>query len=571
MLDFARAGAAVGATSATLEKTRILGGYFRTLDEDDLKRAAVYMSGRAFPPSQRRTLGLGWSTLSKVVSSVSSRDEAELGEIFRKHSDLGDWAAEALDGSTQPAPVSLQDVEATLEAIRSARGNTKVAPLEAMVRLMDPESARFFVKIISGEMRIGLSEGLVEAAIAEGFGVPITQVKRVHLVTGDIGETAVRCKRGEFEASSITLFQPVRFMLASPVETPAEVFHRMGAATVWTEEKYDGVRCQLHREAARVELFSRDLKETTGAFPELVDNAPAIGHGVLFDGEVLAHREGRVLRFFELQRRLRRKQVDMDLRREVPVALVIFDLLWLDCRTLLDEPLATRRKLLEGLGLEHPFLLARLEEATDPPHLARIFAQTRERGNEGLMVKDPLSPYTPGRRGLAWLKLKRPLATLDVVGTAVEWGHGKRRGVLSDYTFAVKDTRTGKLVNVGKAYTGLTDAEIAEYTKRFLEITVKDLGHTRMVQPEVVLEVAFDSIQRSNRHASGYALRFPRIVRIRDDKPVDEIDTLERVDELYERYFGGEAESSLAEVAEADAPSPTVRRARGPQRGGRWS
>jgi len=550
LLDFARAGAAVGATSATLEKTRILGGYFRTLDEDDLRRAAVYMSGRAFPPSQRRTLGLGWSTLSKVVSSVSRRDEAELGEIFRKHSDLGDWAAEALDGSTQPAPFSLQDVDATLEAIRSARGNAKVAPLEAMVRRMDPESARFFIKIVSGEMRIGLSEGLVEAAIAEAFGVPITQVKRVHLVTGDIGETAVRCKRGDFEASSVTLFQPVRFMLASPVETPGEVFERMATGKVWTEEKYDGVRCQMHRQASRVELFSRDLKETTAAFPELTEGAPSIGHDVLFDGEVLAHRDGRVLRFFELQRRLGRKKVDADLRRDVPVVLVIFDLLWLDGRTLLDEPLTARRELLEGLGLEHPYLLARLEEATDPEHLDRIFAETRERGNEGLMVKDPLSPYTPGRRGLAWLKLKRPLATLDVVVTAVEWGHGKRKGVLSDYTFAVKDTQTDRLVNVGKAYTGLTDAEIAEFTRRFLEMTVEDHGHVRLVRPEIVLEVAFDSIQHSGRHLSGYALRFPRIVRIRDDKPVEEIDTLERVAELYDRYFGEKSEVALSEVAE---------------------
>ena len=550
MLDFARAGAAVGGTPATLEKTRILGAYFRTLSEEDLRRAAVYMSGRAFPPSQRRTLGLGWSTLSKVVSSVSSKDEDELGGIFRKHSDLGDWAGEALTGSTQPGPVSLKDVEDTLEAIRGARGNAKAAPLEAMVRRMDAESARFFVKIISGEMRIGLSEGLVEAAIADAFGVSITQVKRVHLVTGDIGETAVRCKRGDFEASSITLFQPVRFMLASPVETPDEAFSRMGADTVWTEEKYDGVRCQLHRQADRIELFSRDLKETTGAFPELVEAAGAIGHDVLFDGEVLAHRDGRVLRFFELQRRLGRKKVDEDLRRDVPVVLVIFDVLWLDGRTLLDEPLTARRKLLEGLGLEHPYLLARLEEATGPEHLDRIFKETRERGNEGLMVKDPLSPYTPGRRGLAWLKLKRPLATLDVVVTAVEWGHGKRRGVLSDYTFAVKDTATGRLVNVGKAYSGLTDAEIAEYTKRFLEMTVQDQGYRRMVRPEVVLEVAFDSIQHSGRHLSGYALRFPRIVRIRDDKPVGEIDTLERVAELYDRYFGEKSEIALSEVAE---------------------
>jgi len=550
VLEFARAGAAVGATTATLEKTRTLGAYFRTLDEDDLRRAAVYMSGRAFPPSQRRTLGLGWSTLSKVVSSISGRDEDELGNLFRKHSDLGDWAGEALDGSTQPEPVSLEDVEQGLDAIRTARGAAKAKPMEQLIRRMDPEAARFFVKIVSGEMRIGLSEGLVEAAIAEAFGVPITQVKRVHLVTGDIGETAVRCKRGDFEASTITLFQPVRFMLASPVETPGEAFERMGADTVWTEEKYDGVRCQLHRQGSRVELFSRDLKETTGAFPELVEAAPRIGNDVLFDGEVLAHRDGRVLRFFELQRRLGRKKVDMELRREVPVVLVIFDVLWLDGRTLLDEPLTTRRKLLEGLALEHPFLLARLEEATGPDHLDRIFAETRERGNEGLMVKDPLSPYTPGRRGLAWLKLKRPLATLDVVVTSVEWGHGKRKGVLSDYTFAVKDTGTGKLANVGKAYSGLTDAEIATFTARFLDMTVEDRGYSRVVRPEVVLEVAFDSIQHSGRHMSGFALRFPRIVRIRDDKPVEEIDTLERVAELYDRYFGKASEVSLSEVAE---------------------
>jgi DNA ligase-1 len=550
MLEFARAGSAVGSTSATLEKTRVLAEYLRSLDDDDLRRAAVFMSGRAFSPSQRRTLGLGWSAVSKVVTSLSGRDEDELGRIFRKHSDIGDWAGEALAGRTLSEAVSLQEIEEALEAIRTARGASKAKPLEQLLRRLDPEAARFFIKIIAGELRIGLSEGLVEAAIAEAFGVPITQVKRVHLITGDIGETAVRCKHKQFDTTTLTLFQPVRFMLASPVDAPAEAFERMGATSVWTEEKYDGVRCQLHRQAERVELFSRDLKETTSAFPELSENAPAIGHDVLFDGEVLAHRDGRVLRFFELQRRLGRKVVSAALRKEVPVALVIFDLLWLDGRTLLDEPLEKRRRLLEGLGLKHPYLLARVEESTGPDDLDRIFAETRARGNEGLMVKDPLSPYTPGRRGLAWLKLKRPLATLDVVVTAVEWGHGKRKGVLSDYTFAVKDTATGRLFNVGKAYTGLTDAEIATMTKRFLEITTEDHGHVRLVRPEVVLEVAFDSIQQSARHRSGYALRFPRIVRIRDDKPVDEIDTVERVAELYDRYFGEKSEVALSEVAQ---------------------
>lgn len=550
MIEFARAAAAVGGTSATLEKTRLLAAYLRTLDDDDLRRAAVYLTGRAFSPSQRRTLGLGWSVLSKVVSAMSDRTPDELSAMFHKHSDLGDWAGEALQGRTQPQHVSLQEIEETLESIRTARGAAKAAPLERLVRRLDPEAARFLIKIIAAELRIGLSEGLVEAAIAEAFAVPITQVKRVHLITGDIGETAVRCKHGKFDTTSVTLFQPVRFMLASPVETPAEAFDRMGADKVWTEEKYDGVRCQLHRQGNRVELFSRDLKETTSAFPELTENASSIGHDVLFDGEVLAHRDGRVLRFFELQHRLGRKQVSAELRQEVPVALVIFDLLSLDGRSLLDESLDTRRRLLEGLGVKHPFLLARVEEATGPEHLDRIFAETRERGNEGIMVKDPLSPYTPGRRGLAWLKLKRPLATLDVVVTAVEWGHGKRKGVLSDYTFAVRDTSTGRLVNIGKAYTGLTDAEIAAMTERFLAITTEDLGRARMVRPEVVLEVAFDSIQHSGRHMSGYALRFPRIVRIRDDKPPEEVDTLERVTELYERYFGEKTAIPLNKVVE---------------------
>ena len=551
MLDFARTGAAVGGTSATLEKTRLLADYFRTLDDEDLRRAAVFMSGRPFGPSQRRTLGLGWAAVSKVIGAISGRDDDELQRLFRKHSDLGDWAGEALDGRTQNEDVPLAEVEKTLEAIRTARGASKAAPLEQLLRRLHPEAARFAVKVISSEMRIGLSEGLVEAAIAEAFGLPVTKVKRVHLITGDIGETAVRVKQGKVETSTVTLFQPVRFMLASPVETAAEAFERMGADKVWTEEKYDGVRCQLHYYAdGRVELFSRDLKETTPAFPELAESATKLGRAVLFDGEVLAHRDGRVLRFFELQHRLGRKKVTDELRREVPVVLVIFDLLHLDGRSLLDEPLEERRRLLEGLRVEHPFLLARLEEATSPADLDRIFVDTRERGHEGLMVKDPSSPYTPGRRGLAWLKLKRPLATLDVVVTSVEWGHGKRKGVLSDYTFAVKDMATGRLVNVGKAYTGLTDAEIAEMTRRFLSITVDDRGWARVVRPEVVLEVAFDSIQHSNRHASGYALRFPRIVRIRDDKPVEEIDTLERVAELYERYFGAPTAEKLSEVAE---------------------
>jgi DNA ligase-1 len=554
LLDFARTAEAIAATSSTLEKARILAEYLRRLPPDDLRRAAIYMSGQPYGGAERARLNLGWATIGRVVERLSGRGADEMSALFLKHSDLGDWAREALAGRTTPRPTTIADVAAAFDEIRAAR--TAAAKQDLLGRLLerlDPLEARYVVKVLSFELRIGLAVGLVEAAIARAFDVPPDVVRRVHMLTGDLGETAVRCQLGEIDDMRVTLFQPVRFMLATPVETPEEAFERMATAVVWTEEKYDGVRCQLHRAGDRCELFSRELKETSGAFPELAAAGVQLDREVILDGEVLAHRDDRVLPFSDLQRRLGRKDVSAALRREVPLVFVAFDLLWLDGDVLLDRPLAERRERLEQLGLRPPFLLARLERAGDPAHLDRIFAETRERGNEGLMVKDPESGYAPGRRGMAWLKLKRPLATLDVLVTAVEWGHGKRRGVLSDYTFAVRDEASDRLLNVGKAYSGLTDAEIAEMTEFFLAHTVADHGRSRTVEPVVVIEVAFDAIQRSARHRSGFAMRFPRIVRLRPDKPASEIDTLARVEELYERHFGRSV--PLTDVAEVPSAS----------------
>ncbi|HEX6487648.1 MAG TPA: ATP-dependent DNA ligase [Candidatus Dormibacteraeota bacterium] len=550
-MKFAQTAEAIGATTSTLAKTRTLAGYLKTLDPADLKLAATYMTGRPFGGADRRVLRLGWSSIGRVIERLSAQSSDELSQAYLRHSDLGDWTEDALGDGTTNSGATLREVAATFDAIEAApTAEAKQAELEALLRRLSPLEAKYMVKVLAGDLRIGLQEGLVEAAIALAFEREPAAVRRLHMVTGDIGETAVKARAGELATAAVTLFQPLRFMLASPVETAEEAIRRSGADEVWTEEKYDGVRCQLHVAGGQVALFSRDLKETTAAFPEVTEAAESLGRELVVDGEILAHREGKVLRFFELQRRLGRKVVGEKLRAEVPVVLVAFDLLRLDGEDLLDHPLLERRQRLESLDLRHPFLLARREVARSAEDLDRIFAETRERGNEGLMVKDPDSGYTPGRRGMAWLKLKRPLATLDVVVTAVEWGHGKRRGVLSDYTFAVLDEASGKLVNVGKAYTGLTDAEIAEYTQRFLEMTTADYGRVRAVRPEVVLEVAFDSIQISNRHKSGFALRFPRIVRIRDDKPPGEVDTLARVRELYDRYFGGTTEVALATVAE---------------------
>jgi DNA ligase-1 len=305
---------------------------------------------------------------------------------------------------------------------------------------------------------------------------------------------------------------------------------------VYVEDKFDGIRAQLHCSGDRVEIFSRDLRRLTGQFPELVDQARKFDQDLIADGEIIAFDEGRRLTFFDLQKRLGRKHDTFDLfagaAADVPVAFVIFDLLWVNGRSLLKTPLRERREQLFTLTLPPQFQRAAVTPARSAAEIEQIFQEARQRLNEGLMIKDAESVYLPGARGMFWFKLKRELATLDVVVVAAELGHGKRNNVLSDYTFAVRDATTGELLPIGKAYSGLTDVEIAKLTEHFKQNTIADHGRYRRVTPNVVLEVAFNSIQPSTRHASGLALRFPRIKAIRRDKNVDSIDTLQYAREL---------------------------------------
>ncbi len=453
-------------------------------------------------------------------------------------------ATEPLDTPTVP------EVAAVFAAIEAARGPAaKAAIFEALLRRCDPLTATYVVKVLGGELRIGLREGLVEAALSRAFSRPAAAVARAVMLTGDLGETALLALDDRLADARLRLFHPLRFMLASPAEDAAEIISRLGPE-VWTEDKYDGIRVQLHRRADEVRLFSRDLHDVTGQFPEVAAAARGLPWDGILDGELLAFRDGGVLPFLALQKRLGRKEPPPALVEEVPVALVAFDLLAAGPRggevaPLLDLPLRERRTRLEALdlagadpatggGADHArFALSRLATAGSADDLERIFAEARARRNEGLMVKDPASVYAPGRRGYGWLKMKKALATLDCVVVGVEVGHGKRHGVLSDYTFAVRDEQGGGLVTIGKAYSGLTDAEIADLTRWFEAHTISVHGRYRVVEPAIVVEVAFDVIMRSNRHASGFALRFPRIARVRDDKAAAEIDTLATVERLW--------------------------------------
>ncbi|HVR88160.1 MAG TPA: ATP-dependent DNA ligase [Candidatus Limnocylindria bacterium] len=534
--DWVSTADAVRATSKKLAKLAVLGAYFAGLDDPDLAIAARLFAGTPFPRTDERILSVGWSALVAAVVGRSAASGDAIGASYQTHADLGDVGAELVERSGIAAllpELTLRDVADAFERIALSRGTRpKRLLLVALLTRATAGEVRYLVKVMSGETRIGLREGLLEDAIARAFGRDREAVGRAHMLGGDIGVAAVRAKADTLADARFVHFAPIGMMLATPVRDLAEVGRRFPPPYV-VEDKYDGVRAQVHKEGERVELYSRTFDRVTDRFPELVAPLRAIPGTFVLDAEVLAlDPAGRAVSFVRFQRRLGRKAASDELQRELPVALVVFDILERDGIVLLDAPLVDRRRALAALPLRFPLVFARSVEtgaAGDDlmPALDAEFAAARERGNEGLVVKDPRSPYRPGRRGMEWLKVKRPLRTLDVVVTAVEWGHGRRRGVLSDYTFAVRDGQ--RLRNVGKAYSGLTDQEIAEMTEYFQAHTVRDLGRVRMVVPDTVIEVAFDAVQRSDRHDSGYALRFPRIVRLRPDKPASEIDTLEAV------------------------------------------
>ena len=529
---FAEIGEAIAATPAKLEKIRLLADYLRTLTPAQLPIATVYFTGKPFPQSDLRTVQAGWAVIYRAVMAATKLSEPEFRQIASAHGDAGKTALEALDGRTRPEPFKLAASYELFESLHKTRGPLgKTELLQRRLSKLTAREGQYLVKILTGDLRIGLREGLVEEAIATAFGAPLDEVKEANMLLGDLGATALLASEGELHRAELSLFRPIKSMLASPEPTAEAIWARFpGAETVYVEDKFDGIRAQLHRGGDRVEIFSRDLRRMTDQFPELAQHARDFEAEVILDGEIMAFEHGKKLTFFDLQKRLGRKSEGADLfataSADVPVVFVAFDLLWMKGESFLRRPLRERRDALRTLKLPTGFQAAEVYPAHSADEIEEAFQQARRRFNEGLMVKDPESIYSPGRRGMFWFKLKKELATLDVVVVAAELGHGKRNHVLSDYTFAVRDENSGELLTIGKAYSGLTDVEIAELTEHFKKQTISNRGRYREVKPDTVLEIAFDSIQPSTRHESGLALRFPRIKAIRRDKTVDAIDTL---------------------------------------------
>jgi DNA ligase-1 len=641
---------ALAATTKKLEKRALLAAYLVTLPVPDAALAALYTAGQPFPEIDRRQLSVGGSLLGKAVAARTGASAEALTLAFRRHGDIGSAAEELMMADTLPEPATLllSDLAAMLAEIAAARGPAaKLSLLSALLARAGAGECKYTLKLLAGDMRIGVKAALVEEAVAAAYAQPLAAVRHAGMLLGSLAEVVERAAAGSLEAARMLLFHPIGFMLASPVDSVEEAVARFtqevaleeaqvsttvlvtntetdpetkpseggrdlaaemgkplasassdlpaerGLRDAQLEDKYDGMRAQLHAgdpaEPGRVGLFSRNREDLAPSFPELIEAFATLSEPVILDGEILAwqplaspsaHRgpddaEGlhplssptseeasaRALPFSSLQQRLGRRTVSPELRRSLPVVFMAFDILYADNQLLLDQPLATRRARLERYLAAHAartdgsthiaqgqqqlfatetvtethfprLLLAPALRLASAEQLDRAYAEARARGNEGVMLKSSASPYQPGRRGLAWLKLKRELATLDVLVTGAEYGSGRRAGFLSDYTFAIRDD-DGTLLNIGKAYSGITDAEMHTLSAHFHAHTLEDHGHYRSVEPDTILEVAFNNITRSTRHASGYALRFPRILRIRTDKPPKEIDTLSRVTTLY--------------------------------------
>jgi DNA ligase-1 len=553
MERWSKVAQAVAATSRTSQKTSLLADYLRSLSAAELPWAVTFMTGRPFAEREGRTPGIGWAAIAAVAEALVEAPPGALAVAYNSSSDLGQAVGDLFEQyHHQPAGSlpSLPEVGAAFAAMATARGPAaKAGALRALLERCDPACARSVAKILSGDLRIGLRAGHLEAAIAQAFAAPLADVQWAGMLSGDLGHTAELARDGLLATAQLVLFHPLKSMLASPVADEAEALRRM-TPPVWVEDKYDGIRAQLHKRGGEVRLFSRDLNDVTGGYPEVVAAARALAWDGILDGELLAWRDGMALPFQLLQTRLGRKAPSGALLEAVPVIFVAFDVLadgaggGAPIEPLLRRPLRDRRARLDGLGLagQPGFGVSQLLSAHDEAELSRIFDEAQARGNEGLMIKDPQSIYSPGRRGFGWVKLKKALTTLDCVVVGVEVGHGKRHGVLSDYTFAVLDDRPGhdgRLATIGKAYSGLTDAELADMTRWFEAHTIRQLGRFHIVEPSAIVEVAFDVIQRSRRHDSGFALRFPRIVRLRDDKSVAEIDTLSTVEQLADALAEG--------------------------------
>jgi DNA ligase-1 len=513
----------LGSTTKRLEKRRILGEFLRTLAEEEISPAVLLVIGRIFPEADARALNVGWSTVKKALGP------GKQATLFEE-------------------PLSILDVKRTFDSVAEVSGRDSVSKrrnlLKGLLGRATPEEQEIILKNLFREMRHGVSEGVMLEAIADSSGVEVSLVRRAHMLSGDIGAVAgVALVSGSsvLESFGLNLFVPIKPMLGGLSETLEEVLEEHQAGTA-LEFKYDGARIQIHRRANEVRVFTRQLTEVTSSLSEIVEIAhdfPA--NEFLVDGEVVAVDDrGRPLPFQDLMRRFRRVHDVEEMRGQMRLELYLFDIIFIDGRMLIDETYESRWGILSELASGH---LAERIVTSELDEAAGFLERALDAGHEGLMAKALDSNYRPGHRGKRWFKVK-PAERLDLVIVAAEWGYGRRKGWLSNYHLAVRNEETGEFEMIGKTFKGLTDEEFQWMTDRLLDLKTSEDEYTVRVHPAVVVEVAYNEIQKSPKYDSGFALRFARVKRIREDKSSEDVDTFSTLRELYDRQFDRKGRAS---------------------------
>jgi len=509
-------------TTKKLEKSAFISSFLQKLQPDEIAPAALLLLGKIFSAADSRTLNVSWRTLQKVEEQVAKSKKSPL-LILDVHQRFAEIADASGKGSRQRKEELLADLLSRVSATEK----------------------KYLVKMIFGEMQHGVAEGVMQQGVAEAIGAELASVRRAALLLGDIAEVArLGLTKGKkaLEKISLQVMRPVQPMLAELSEDFDEVFKEHGGQTA-LEYKYDGARVQIHcarkAKSAEVKIFSRQLSEVTPSLPELIEWAQTkiAADSFIVEGEVVAvNAEGKPLPFQELMRRFRRVHQIEETMKEVPVRLYLFDLLYLNGDSCLDQPYEKRWQQLEKICDRS--VLADRVIANGTKTAEQFLQQAMQAGHEGLLAKDLTSTYQPGSRGKKWFKIK-PAEALDVA----DWGYGRRTGWLSNYHLAVRDSETGEFLVIGKTFKGLTDAEFKWMTENLQKLKVSETNYTVNVRPQIVVEVAYNEIQHSPHYKSKFALRFARIKRIRTDKTPEQIDTIERLQLLYNRQFERKGES----------------------------
>lgn len=539
-LALAQLGDRLAATKKKLEHSALIGAYLKSLPPEEIAPAARLLIGRIFPESDPRIVNISGAALTRVLESVVGAPIEWSGTAV----DFGDAVEQWLTGRAwqpQGAPLELLQVYGAYEEIAEISGagsrERKDQVLAALLRRASALEAKYITKQLTGEMRVGVSEGSLLDALARNTGIPAAEIRRANQLAGDVGAVA-RAAIMEGAAGlanlALTLGRPLKPMLAQSAETVADAFEQIPPPLV-LEYKLDGARVQIHKRGETVQLFSRHLSDITVSLPEITELArrELKAKTAIVEGEVIAVDENNRVRPFQiLMRRVGRERDIETMQQEIPVKLFLFDCLYRDGTALLDQPNEVRWRALQELAGAIP-LVPRLvsDQIAEGEEFLR---EARAAGQEGLMAKQLASPYTPGERGKSWLKLK-PVVTLDLVIVASDWGYGRRHGWLSNQHLAARDEATGEFLEVGKTFKGLTDAEFKTLTEKLLQLKLRQVRGTVWVKPEVVVEVAFNNVQSSPVYKSGVALRHARIVSFRPDKSADEIETVQSLRAMMDR------------------------------------